>query len=166
MERTEVRNLKEWAHLQRKRKVESLENQECQNLIQKLKQSSKYIIFAIVFDYFHYSLWEKFPEHLQLYVYDSSQSLAFLFYIYAIFKMIPKKLMVMYSIVSMWLWFSIGDVVAMVYSNKTIETIPFEYYCLYFNIVMLCYKFRDYLYLQWEIFRFNLKIDGYEGILV
>ena len=133
----------------------------------KLKQCSKYVILAFIFDYVHYDLWGFFPDPLQVYVYDSSQSIAFLLYIYAICKFFDKdNTPIMYAICTTWLWFSVGDAFTMVYFHKTLEGLRIEYYCMWFNVIMLCYKFRGYLYLQWEIFKFNLKIDRYEGVLV
>ena len=114
--KTEQKTVRELVHLQKRKKAESLERVECQ-VVQKLKQSSKFVIFAIVFDYFHYSLWELFPEAQQIYIYDSTQSLAFLFYVYAIYKMIPEQLQIMNAVCSMWLWFSVGDCITIIYSS-------------------------------------------------
>jgi hypothetical protein len=141
---------KELVHLRKKRKEGCCENQDSR-VVQKLKNSSKYILFAFVFDLCHYSLWEYFPEPQQLHIYDVSQSLAFLFLYYAIYKMTPKELPIIHSIASLWLWFSVGDCFTMVYTEKSISSIPFEYYCLWLNLLMLSYKFKDELYLRYEI---------------
>jgi len=166
----ELKEVKELESHQRKRKGVSLEKDVLNQQVvrQRLLQSSKYVVLGIVFDFVHYDFWGWFPEHLHTYIYDSSQSIAFLLYIYAIYDIFSRFkniVPVMYGLISMWLWFSIGDAFTMVYANKTLEGLRIEYYCLAGNILILCYKFRDYLYLQWAIFEVNLKIDKYEGVL-
>ena len=132
---------------QRRRKEGNLGKVDSQ-VVQKLKQSSKYVLLAFIFDLFHYSLWEYFPEDSQIYVYDASQSIAFLFYIYAIYKLIPKQLMLMHFITSAWLWFSVGDVFNVVYA---LEGIRLENWCLLLNLLLFAYKFKDELLLRYEI---------------
>jgi hypothetical protein len=90
-------------------------------------------------------LWGLFPEPSQLYVYDSSQSLSFLLYIYVIYKLVSlfeAEIPIIYAICSLWLWFSVGDVITIVYSVKTIEALKLEYCCMSFNLFALLYKYR------------------------
>lgn len=148
---------KEQEDHQRKRKVGNYVNHDSL-LVQKLKQSSKYVLIAFIFDCVHYSLWEYFPEDSQLYVYDASQSVAFLLYIYAIHKLIPEQLMLMHFITSAWLWFSIGDVFNMVYNADAIESIRFENWFLLFNVFLFSYKFKYELLLKYEILLYAFKL--------
>ena len=104
-------------------------------------------------------------KHLASLLLHSTQSLAFLFYVYAIYKMIPEQLQIMNAVCSMWLWFSVGDCITIIYSSKTLDSIPLEYYCLYFNIILIAYKFRHNIYFYIELMRFNLKVEKYETVL-
>jgi len=161
MELKEVKTQSVLVDQKKTRKKESCES----HVLKHLKKQSKWILVAVVFDLLHYNIYPWFDEQLHLYVYDSTQSIAFLFYIYAIYKLIPDKLVIMHVIMSMWLWFSIGDVFNVVYNYNAVNEIRLENILLLVNTIMLCYKFRDYLYLQWAIFEVNLKIDKYEGVL-
>jgi hypothetical protein len=156
----ERRKQKEQDDHLRKKKEEKCEN----HVLKHLQKQSKWVLVAIVFDLIHYNIYPIFPEELQLYVYDSTQSIAFLFYIYAIYKIIPKQLMLMHFILSAWVWFSLGDVFNVVYNYNAVNEIRFENYCLLLNILMMCYKFREHLYLQYAILLFNLKIERNEGL--
>ncbi len=158
------KKLAEWECHQRKKRGVKCERAGLQEVLMavKLKQLSKYIIFAFLFDYIHYDLWVFFPEHLQLYAYDATQSLAFLFYIYAVYKLFylfKEYTPIMYAISSLWLWFSVGDVVTIIYSTKTLEALQLEHCCMGLNMFVLSYKYRDNLRLYFELFRFNLNID-------
>jgi hypothetical protein len=93
-----------------------------------------------------------------LYVYDTSQSVAFLLYIYAIYKLVPEQLMLMHFITSAWLWFSIGDVFNMVYNADAIESIRFENWLLLFNVFLFSYKFKYELLLKYEILLYAFKL--------
>jgi len=167
MERWEKQELKkrivqkELEHLQKRRKVENYANLD---LVNHLQRKSKFVIFAIIFDLLHYNIYPLFDEGLQLYVYDSTQSIAFLFYIYAIYKLIPKELVLMHFILGAWLWFSIGDVFNVVYVSNGLDGLRLENWLLLFNVSVFSYKFRDELYLRWEILRFNLNMERYEGV--
>ena len=161
MEKTEVKIQNAQGDQKKTRRKESCES----HVLKHLKDNSKWILLAVVFDLLHYNIYPLFDEHLHLYIYDSSQSIAFLFYIYAIYRLIPKELIIMSVVTSTWLWFSVGDVFNVVYNYNAVNEVRLDNIFLVFNVIMLCYKFRGYLYLQWEIFKFNLKIDRYEGVL-
>ena len=143
---------KEQEDHQRKRKVESYENQD---LVKHLQKQSKWILLAFIFDLIHYNIYPLFSEDSQLYVYDSTQAIAFLFYIYAIYKLIPKQLMLMHFITSAWLWFSIGDVFNVVYNT---DYVNLENWCLLFNLILFAFKFRYELLLRIEILLCYTKI--------
>ena len=130
---------------QKRRKVGNLENQD---LVKHLQKQSKWVLIAFIFDLIHYNIYPLFPEDSQIYVYDASQSIAFLFYIYAIYKLIPKQLMLMHFITSAWLWFSVGDVFNVVYG---LEGVRLENWCLLLNLLLFAYKFKDELLLRIEI---------------
>ena len=167
--KTEQKTVSTWVNLLKRKKAENLERAEYhqQDLKARLKQSSKYVLIAIGFDFIHYDLWSLFPEELHLYIYDATQSLSFLLYIYAIYKFFRKEeTPIMYSVLSMWLWFSVGDCLTMVYGSKTIEGMRIEYYCLYLNLFVLSYKFRNYIYFYIELMRFNLKVEKYETVQI
>jgi len=130
---------------QKRRKVGNLENQD---LVKHLQKQSKWVLIAFIFDLIHYNIYPLFPEDSQIYVYDASQSIAFLFYIYAIYKLIPKELMLMHFITSAWFWFSVGDVFNVVYG---LEGVRLENWCLLLNLLLFAYKFKDELLLRIEI---------------
>jgi len=133
---------------QRRKKAGNYENQD---LVKHLQKQSKWILIAFIFDLIHYNIYPLFNEDSQLYVYDASQSIAFLFYIYAIYKLIPEELILMHFITSAWLWFSIGDVFNVVYNTGAIQGLRLENWCLLFNILVFSYKFRYELLLRLEI---------------
>jgi hypothetical protein len=146
---------KEQEDHQRKRKVGNLENQD---LVKHLQKQSKWVLIAFIFDLFHYNIYPLFSQDSQLYVYDTSQSVAFLLYIYAIYKLVPEQLMLMHFITSAWLWFSIGDVFNMVYNADAIESIRFENWLLLFNVFLFSYKFKYELLLKYEILLYAFKL--------
>ena len=144
------------------RKKESCEN----HVLKHLKKQSKWIIVAVVFDLIHYNLYPLFNKDLHLYIYDSSQSIAFLFYIYAIYKLIPNQLVFMQVLLTSWLWFSIGDVVNVVYNYNAVNELRLDNVFLFITVLQLSYKFRNNLYLYLEVFRFNLKVEKYETVQI
>lgn len=147
---------------QRIRKNANSEN----HVLDHLQKSSKWIILAVVFDLIHYNIYPLFEEHLHLYIYDSCQSVAFLLYIYAIYKLIPEKLAIMHVLLTAWLWVSVGDVLNIVYNYKSTQEFDFDNLFLMVTILQICYKFRNNLYLHLEVLRFNLKIERYEKLYI
>ena len=147
--------LKELEHLRKRKKVERCVNLD---LVDHLQSNSKYIILAILFDVIHYNIYPLFDEGVQLWVYDSTQSIAFLFYIYAIYKIIPKQLLMVHFILSTWLWFSIGDVFNVVYNVNNTIGFRLENLLLLFNLFIFGYKFRKELYLRLEILICRFKL--------
>lgn len=158
----EVKNVIEQDDQKKTRKKENCEN----HVLKHLQKNSKWVIVAIIFDLIQYNIYPLFDVYLHLYVYDSCQSLAFLFYIYAIYKIIPEDLTTMHLILNAWLWFSIGDVINVVYDYNSIKKFNFDNLFLMFSVLQLCYKFRNNLYLNLEFLRFNLKIQRYEQIYI
>lgn len=158
----EVKNVIEQDDQKKTRKKENCEN----HVLKHLQKNSKWVIVAIIFDLIQYNIYPLFDVYLHLYVYDSCQSLAFLFYIYAIYKLIPEDLTTMHLILNAWLWFSVGDVINVVYDYNSIKKFNFDNLFLMFSVLQLCYKFRNNLYLNLEFLRFNLKIQRYEQIYI
>jgi len=161
-EKTEVKTVIEQVDHQKRKKVESSESL----VLNHLKNNSKWIILACVFDLIHYNIYPLFEEHLHIYIYDSTQSIAFLLYIYAIYKLIPEKLLIMHLLLTSWLWFSIGDVLNVVYNYGSTQEYNFDNLFLMFTVLQISYKFRHNILLNLEVLRFNLKIERYEGVLV
>ena len=158
----EVKNVIEQDDQKKTRKKENCEN----HVLKHLQKNSKWVIVAIIFDLIQYNIYPLFDVYLHLYIYDSCQSLAFLFYIYAIYKLIPEDLTTMHLILNAWLWFSVGDVINVVYDYNSIKKFNFDNLFLMFSVLQLCYKFRNNLYLNLEFLRFNLKIQRYEQIYI
>lgn len=156
IKRRKITVQKELVDLQRRKKVESYVSHE--SLLNHLKRSSKWVLIAFIFDLIHYNIYPLFAEDSQLYVYDATQSIAFLFYIYAIHKLIPKELMLMHFITGAWLWFSIGDVFNVVYDADVLEGIRFENWCLLLNVFMFSYKFNNELLLRYNIYMCWFKL--------
>lgn len=153
MEKWELRRqrkrtaLKELVDLQKRKKGVNYVNQD---LVKHLQKQSKWILIAFIFDLLHYNIYPLFAEN-QLYVYDATQSIAFLFYIYAIHKLIPKELMLMHFVTGAWLWFSIGDVFNVVYNANALQDLRLENWCLLLNVFMFSYKFNDEMLLKYRI---------------
>ena len=142
-------------------------NVNSENLVlDHLQKNSKWVIVAAVFDLIHYNIYPVFEEHLHLYIYDSCQSVAFLLYIYAIYKLIPKNLVIMHVLLTAWLWISVGDVLSIVYNYNATQEFNFDNLFLMFTILQICYKFRNNLHLHLEVLRFNLKIERYEKVYI
>lgn len=111
-----------------------------------------------MFDFIHYNIYPLFAEDIQLYVYDATQSITFLLYIYAIYKLIPKQFLTMHFITCAWLWFSVGDTASIIYDSKTLEYFDLEHVCLFINVLIFSYKFYDELYLRYEILMCRFKL--------
>ena len=146
---------KELVDLLKRKKDERCENPK---LERHLKRNFKFIIIAFLFDFVHYNIYPLFAEGSQLYVYDATQSIAFLFYIYAIYKLIPKQYVMYQFILSCWLWFSLGDVFNVVYNTNLVTGFSLENVCLLFNVFVFSYKFRYELYLRCNILICRLKL--------
>ena len=156
IKRRKITVQKELEGLQRRKKAESYVNHE--SLLNHLKKQSKWVLIAFIFDLIHYNIYPLFAEDSQMYVYDATQSIAFLFYIYAIHKLIPKELMLMHFITGAWLWFSVGDVFNVVYDADVLKGIRFENWCLLLNVFMFSYKFNNELLLRYNIYRCWFKL--------
>ncbi len=72
----------------------------------------------------------------------------------------------MHLLLTSWLWFSIGDVLNVVYNYKSMQEYNFDNLLLMFTVLQISYKFRHNILLNLEVLRFNLKIERYEGVLV
>jgi len=160
--KTELKNVIVQGDQRRTRKKEN-----CESLVlNHLQKNSKWVIIAVIFDLIQYNIYPLFDEYLHLYIYDSCQSVAFLFYIYAIYKLVPNDLMIMHLLLTAWLWFSIGDVLNVVYNYESANGFNFDNLFLMFSVLQLCYKFRNNLHLHLEVLRFNLKIERYEKVYI
>jgi len=146
---------KELVDLQKRKKAERCESPR---LERHLKRNFKFVLLAFIFDFVHYNIYPFFDEGSQLYVYDATQSIAFLFYIYAIYKLIPKQYIMYQFILSSWLYFSLGDVFNVVYNANTVIGLQLENVCLLFNLFVFSYKFRHELYLRYNILMCKAKL--------
>ena len=160
--RMHLKNVIEQEDQKKTRKKENCEN----HVLRHLQKNSKWVIVAIIFDLIQYNIYPLFDEYLHLYIYDSCQSVAFLFYIYAIYRLIPEDLTTMHLILNAWLWFSIGDVINVVYDYNSIKKFNFDNLFLMFSVLQLSYKFKNNLHLNLEFLRFNLKIQRYEQVYI
>jgi hypothetical protein len=160
--RMHLKNVIEQEDQKKTRKKENCEN----HVLRHLQKNSKWVIVAIIFDLIQYNIYPLFDEYLHLYIYDSCQSVAFLFYIYAIYRLIPEDLTTMHLILNAWLWFSIGDVINVVYDYNSIQKFNFDNLFLMFSVLQLSYKFKNNLHLNLEFLRFNLKIQRYEQVYI
>ena len=160
--RMDLKNVIEQEDQKKTRKKENCEN----HVLRHLQKNSKWVIVAIIFDLIQYNIYPLFDEYLHLYIYDSCQSVAFLFYIYAIYRLIPEDLTTMHLILNAWLWFSIGDVINVVYDYNSIQKFNFDNLFLMFSVLQLSYKFKNNLHLNLEFLRFNLKIQRYEQVYI
>jgi hypothetical protein len=156
IKRKKVTVLKELVDLQKRKKVESYVSHE--SVVNHLQRQSKWVLIAFIFDLLHYNIYPLFAEGQQLYIYDATQSIAFLFYIYAIHKLIPKELMLMHFVTGAWLWFSVGDVFNVVYNADALQDLRFENWCLLLNVFMFSYKFNDELLLRYRIYMCWFKL--------
>lgn len=143
---------KELERLQRKKQVLKClcTSQESQYQ----NQSNKvyyFLIIAILFDFLHYNIHPLFVEDLQYYIYNCTQSISFLLYIYVIYLFVPKERLLMHFIINSWLWFSVGDVIEIVYDSKEVNFLNMEHIALFFSVLFFCYKFRKQLYLEIRI---------------
>jgi len=160
--RMDLKNVIEQEDQKKTRKKENCEN----HVLRHLQKNSKWVIVAIIFDLIQYNIYPLFDEYLHLYIYDSCQSVAFLFYIYAIYRLIPEDLTTMHLILNAWLWFSVGDVINVVYDYNSIQKFNFDNLFLMFSFLQLSYKFKNNLHLNLEFLRFNLKIQRYEQVYI
>ena len=160
--RMHLKNVIEQEDQKKTRKKENCEN----HVLRHLQKNSKWVIVAIIFDLIQYNIYPLFDEYLHLYIYDSCQSVAVLFYIYAIYRLIPEDLTTMHLILNAWLWFSIGDVINVVYDYNSIQKFNFDNLFLMFSVLQLSYKFKNNLHLNLEFLRFNLKIQRYEQVYI
>jgi len=160
--RMHLKNVIEQEDQKKTRKKENCEN----HVLRHLQKNSKWVIVAIIFDLIQYNIYPLFDEYLHLYIYDSCQSVAFLFYIYAIYRLIPEDLTTMHLILNAWLWFSVGDVINVVYDYNSIQKFNFDNLFLMFSVLQLSYKFKNNLHLNLEFLRFNLKIQRYEQVYI
>ena len=80
--------------------------------------------------------------------------------------MIPGDLIIMHLLLTAWLWFSVGDVLNVVYNYESTKEFNFDNLFLMFSVLQLCYKFRNNLHLHLEVLRFNLKIETYEKVYI
>lgn len=160
--RMDLKNVIEQEDQKKTRKKENCEN----HVLRHLQKNSKWVIVAIIFDLIQYNIYPLFDEYLHLYIYDSCQSVAFLFYIYAIYRLIPEDLTTMHLILNAWLWFSVGDVINVVYDYNSIQKFNFDNLFLMFSVLQLSYKFKNNLHLNLEFLRFNLKIQRYEQVYI
>jgi len=159
---------KELERLQRKKRVLKClcTSQEFQ--YQNQNQKNKvyhFLIIAILFDFLHYNIYPLFAEGLQYYIYNCTQSIAFLLYIYVIYLFIPKERLLMHFVISSWLWFSIGDVIEIVYNSKEINFLNMEHITLMISVLLFCYKFHKQLYLELKILGVGLKLAVWKSIL-
>ena len=94
---------KELERLQRKKRVLKClcTSQESQHQNQNQKNKVyHFLIIAILFDFLHYNIYPLFAEGLQYYIYNCTQSIAFLLYIYVIYLFIPKERLLMHFVIN------------------------------------------------------------------
>lgn len=158
---------RELEHLQRKKKVLSClcTNQEFQSQNQKNDKPYYFLIIAILFDFLHYNVHPLFAEDLQYYIYNCTQSITFLLYIYVIYLFVPKERLLMHFIINSWLWFSVGDVIEIVYNSKEVNFLNMEHIALFISVLIFCYKFNKQLYLEFKILWVGLKLAVWKSIL-
>ena len=151
---------KELVRLQKRKKDENFTNLE---LVNHVISNFKYVVVAIIFDLLHYNIYPFFEEAYQVHIYDSSQSMAFLLYIYALYKVIPKEIIIAHFVLSTWLWYSIGDVINVVYELNH-PGLKLENILLLLNFLIFTYKFRSQMSLRIDIFICEIKLVLHERI--
>lgn len=161
---------RELERLQRKKRVLKClcTNQEFHLQNQKEKRKNKvynFLIIAILFDFLHYNIYPLFAEEIQYYIYNCTQSIAFLLYIYVIYLFIPKERLLMHFVINSWLWFSIGDVIEIVYNSKEVDFLNMEHIALFVSVLLFCYKFNKQLYLELKILGIGFKLALWKSIL-
>ena len=159
---------KELERLQRKKRVLKCLCTSQESQYQNQNQKNKvyhFLIIAILFDFLHYNIYPLFAEGLQYYIYNCTQSIAFLLYIYVIYLFIPKERLLMHFVINSWLWFSIGDVIEIVYNSKEVDFLNMEHITLMISVLIFCYKFHKQLYLELKILGVGLKLAVWKSIL-
>ena len=89
--------------------------------------------------------------------------MAFLLYIYALYKVIPKEIIIAHFVLSTWLWYSIGDVINVVYELNH-PGLKLENILLLLNFLIFTYKFRSQMSLRIDIFICEIKLVLHERI--
>ena len=71
----------------------------------------------------------------------------------------------MHFVINSWLWFSIGDVIEIVYNSKEVDFLNMEHIALFVSVLLFCYKFNKQLYLELKILGIGFKLALWKSIL-